>query len=581
MQSKARSQSIRQAALFVAALFAGSGLAGCGGGGSASSLTPPAIGGPGSQGHSTMLTLRLDAPVQSSAVSRAKPKYLSPAMQSLVYVITGPGASTAVVGSGAINLTLGSPACASTGTLQPLTCTAQVAVTLGSSGNYTFNVATYDAPQPSCTGTGGACSTAPCTPGATGAQACSGNALSSQDVVEPLTVGIANTVSLSLGGVVASVSVTPLAPGYLQGDAHGLKLWGPGAEQLSVEPRDADGNTIVGAGAPTIAVTSTSPKLGVTAAAAASPNTFTLKATTGGSPAIVTPGTVDIAVALTAPASGGSVPPAMTIVPVTIAHSIVYAADQVGGSVAVFLDGNTTTSATITSGVNVPEGIAVDAAGTLYVANSGNATVTKYPAGSTIPSATISNNIVYPLGMAVDGAGTLYVVNQNQNVQEYPFGSVLSSATISSGLSAPNGVALDSAGTLYVANEGGGGSITQYPAHSTSPSATVITNGLNYPIGVTVDSAGTVYVSNLGNLGAGFVTEYPAGSTSPSLTITSGINNPSGGLAVDAAGTLYVGNYNGSANITEYAAGSSVPLATKLNVLTVQYLAVVPASVQP
>lgn len=551
---------LRQISFLIAAGFVGSFLAGCGG---ATSASLPA-GPPGVQSHSMMLTLRLDAPAQSTQSSTQRtPQYLSPAMQSLVYVITGPGTSTTVIASGSVNLTPGSNYCTSSGALQPLTCTTQVPGTISSSGNYTFNVATYDAPQ-----------TAPCTPGASGASACSGKLLSDQDVAEPLTLGSANTVTLALGGVATGVTVTPLAPGYLQGDLHGLKFWGPTAQKLLVVAQDADGNDIVGPGAPSVAVTSASATLTVSAAGASAPNLFILAADTVSSSAgpIVQPGMVNLTVALTAPVSGGGSVPANTVVPATIAHSVIYVSSQ-GSPDAVlgYEDGNTTPSVTITNGVNTPNGVAVDGAGTLYAANYSNSTVTEYPVGRIVPSVTLAG-LSNPVGVAVNAAGTLFVAHAgNSQVTEYPAGSTSPSVTLTNGISNPRGAAVDAASTLYIANAGNS-TVTEYLAGSTAPSVTL--TGLNYPVDVAVDAAGTLYLVNNG----GTVTEYPAGSSSPSVTITNGLIRPLG-AAVDASGTLYIAN-NGNGTMTEYPAGSTSASVT-LNVTAPAYVAVVPASVQP
>ncbi len=567
---------MRFVAMAVAALFAASLLAGCGGAGTAPSIPP---GTPVVQGHSAMLTLRLDAPASAStSATRSKPKYLSPAMQSLVYVITGPGASTAVVGSGAVNLTPGAPACSSPGALQPFTCTAQVPVTLASTGSYTFNVATYDAVQAACTGTLGVCGTAPCTPGATGAQACSGKVLSDQDIAQTLTLGTANAVTLALGGVATSIAVSPLAAGYLQGDVHGLKLWGPGAQRLSVEARDADGNVIVGPGSPAVAVTASSAELGVTAAGAGAPNTFTLQAATSGSPAVVTPGTVDLTVALTAPASGGGSVPANTVIPVTIAHSIVYVSLHPGGGVEAFEDGNTSASYTIP--IFMPQGLAVDASGTLYAANDASG-VDIYPAGSATASMTIVTG--YPaLGIAIGANGALYVSDLSGNVHVYPAGSATASGTIAfagpTGFYAlTTGLTADPSGNVFEAVSSTIPVLTPtiYEIAAGSSSMNVMTSYSVHPSdfdGVAADSLGTLFLTD-----GSAVYDLPPGASSATNRNLNGLLLPDA-LAVDAAGTLYVADYIAQ-TVVVFPSGSSSPSQTiSLGTADPDGIAVVPAS---
>jgi DNA-binding beta-propeller fold protein YncE len=85
-----------------------------------------------------------------------------------------------------------------------------------------------------------------------------------------------------------------------------------------------------------------------------------------------------------------------------------------------------------------------------------------------------------------------------------------------------------------------------------------ITAGVIAPFGMAVDAQGTLYVVNQHGSGSapGTVTVYPAGSTTPSLTIAKGLNNPQG-VAVDANGNVYVTNRGPAPGIAVYAAGQT------------------------
>lgn len=521
---------------------------------------------------------------------RRSAHYLSPSTQSLVYVITGPSPATTVVGSGAVNLTIGSSYCSSSAS-QPLTCTAKVPVSIPSSGNYTFNVATYDATQ-SC-GNSGVCSTAPCTPGA--GTTCAGNVLSDQVLVTPLTIGGGNAVTLSLGGVATSVTVTPLKIGYLRGDVLGLKLYGTAGQQVAVVPRDADGNAIVGVGAPTIAVTiANTADVTVTPSHATGSGVFTL--TTGAT----TTGATTLSLQLTAPSDGGGVPSTNpTVVPIeTLPILLVAGLDCVVKAVTTTVNeavcGSLFHPMTIGAIATAPARSIrdIEAFGIDTALPGIDVFTVKYD--NTFTVAALNS----PAGIAVDRTNTLYIANNAATggfytVVEVPgFGGT--SAALSgadTGLNAPTGVALDAFDTLYVANAGTPNSITEYAYGSLNDAAPTNTisgglTGLSNPQGIAIDASGTIYVANED---ANTVTEYAAtasGNVAPIATI-SGLNAPVG-VAVDIGGAICVAN-SGSNTIAAYApgaTGNATPVASitgfgASSTGALGYLSVVPAAVQP
>ncbi|PYO70626.1 MAG: hypothetical protein DMD64_16905, partial [Gemmatimonadetes bacterium] len=102
-----------------------------------------------------------------------------------------------------------------------------------------------------------------------------------------------------------------------------------------------------------------------------------------------------------------------------------------GSSITVYAagaSGNATPTATIAggnTGLNFPNGVALDGAGNIYVVNefSGSAggpgTITVYAAGASgnvTPTATIAGGntgLSIANGIAVDGAGNIYVTSGN------------------------------------------------------------------------------------------------------------------------------------------------------------------------
>jgi streptogramin lyase len=140
------------------------------------------------------------------------------------------------------------------------TCTIEIDL---KPGKYTASFATYDAV--SCNGT--ACSIP------ASANELSGN----QDVSFTIKAATANVVKVTLDGVVASLALVPGSSASLSGNAASGYTISKclASESDRVYGVDADGNYIIGAGAPTIALTSSGSALAVSSPSPSSPNTFT------------------------------------------------------------------------------------------------------------------------------------------------------------------------------------------------------------------------------------------------------------------------------------------------------------------
>jgi serine/threonine-protein kinase len=214
------------------------------------------------------------------------------------------------------------------------------------------------------------------------------------------------------------------------------------------------------------------------------------------------------------------------------------------------------------TGLDLPQGVAVDSAGTLYVTDLGNNRVLKLPAGSATPTVLPFTGLNKPAGVAVDSGGTLYVGDdEHGRVLKLAAGSATPTVLPFTGLSAPDGVAVDLAGTLYVTAHFLG--VLKLAAGSATQDVLPFT-GLDLPLGVAVDSAGTLYVtdSSLNNR----VLKLPAGSATQEVLPFTGLNRPAG-VAVDAAGTLYVTD-NGNARVLKLPAGSATPTVLPFTDLT-------------
>lgn len=425
---------------------------------------------------------------------------------------------------------------------------------------YTATLATYDAVT--CAKT---CSIP------AGAHELSGD----QKVAFTVLKGARNVASFTLGGVPRGFAVTPIHPGFLKGDAHRLRLWGPALQRVSVLALDADGNAIVGAGAPAISAKSSSATLAVTQPAASTPNLVGLTAVTNGSPAVVTPGTVSLTLTATPAAHSGASPISLKL-PVTIAHSTLYVATSVS-KLDMYYDGSTTPNTYLYGANTLLDGprtqqLAVDGNGTIYVAqNETYGQILTFPAGSSgnvAPSGNLNgaSTLMDHAGGVAVGSGTIYVSNATPGLLEWGIGAsgtVAATGTVSgidTTLSNPLALALDANGTLYVANSNAN-SIIEFPFNSSGDAVpSVIISGANTnlssPAALTVDTDGTLYTAGAN----GAIEKFGPGASGDATpeAILSGANTTLPtyiyALAIDANGTIYTGG--GAPYLFEFAPGA-------------------------
>ncbi len=508
---------------FVFATLLTAGLAGCGGGGAGGSGPAAVIpGSPGlpSTGAAANAHVVISIPKTSASTGRV-PAYVSPATQSISVAIDG-GTPTVQ------NLSPSSPNCSSAGATYPLNCTVPVSAT---AGTHTLTFITYDQAN------------------------AAGNQLSANSISVSFVAGQNPAIPVVLAGVPASfqanpvtaISSTPIVGSITAGYQF---LMGASAKML-INALDADGNYIVGPGAPTIAasVTGATTGSGITIAPAGggNPNLFTLASTGAGSATL----------ALSATPAASLAGSALTA---TIRLSAAALVTTVAGKAGVrgLVDG-TGTSAEFSS----PNGDAYDSAnGDIYVVDS--CTVREVtPGNGSANSATVTTIAGSATCGDVDGSGT---------------GAKLNS---------PSGIAYDRANDyLYIAD---GCEIRQVtPGNGTANSGVVTTIAggtcgeadgtgtgaqLYYPDGIAYDAANQdLYVTDQctirqvtpgnGTLNSGIVTTIAGNSMmcggSADGTGTSATFDSLWGLAVDSAnGDLYVADYcsvrqvtigNGSAN---------------------------------
>ena len=203
------------------------------------------------------------------------------------------------------------------------------------------------------------------------------------------------------------------------------------------------------------------------------------------------------------------------------------------------------------TGLNVPLGVAVDAAGKVYVTDNNNNRVVALAAGSTTQTVLPFTGLNVPLGVAVDAAGKVYVTdNDNNRVVALAAGSTTQTVLPFTGLNHVAGVATDALGSVYVTDTDNN-RVVALAAGSTTQTVLPFSN-LTQPIWVTADTDRSIYVTYIGN---NRVAKLAAESNTQTELPFTDLNHPSG-VAVDAAGSVYVVDRDNN-RVVALAPGSS------------------------
>ncbi len=208
------------------------------------------------------------------------------------------------------------------------------------------------------------------------------------------------------------------------------------------------------------------------------------------------------------------------------------------------------------TGLNDPDGIAVDTAGNLYVADAFNHRVLKLTADPETSIVMPFTGLHYPGKVAVDTAGNFYVIDGEFNqrrVVKLTAGSETPTELPFTGLGNNQSMAADSAGNLYVSDDHNE-RVLKLAAGSDTPTVLPFT-GVKIPEGVAVDTSGNVYVVDAHANGR--VLKLAAGSDTPTVLPFTGLKSPHG-VAVDAAGDVYVADEFNN-RVLKLAAGSGTP----------------------
>lgn len=189
-------------------------LAGCGGGHSGGTLPPTTVSSPKPASHAAVqFTMHWPSKTTTSA---RKPKYISPATQSVIIQIN----PTASPSPGPVTF-----ANISQATGNPPTSTLDINAPVGSDD---FVIQLYDAQQTA------------------GETAPNGNLVGQTEVTQTITAGQLNTINATIDGVAYGVSIAPVAnQPTAETTASGFDIVGAAPVTFQVNALDADGNVIV------------------------------------------------------------------------------------------------------------------------------------------------------------------------------------------------------------------------------------------------------------------------------------------------------------------------------------------------
>ncbi|OGU12706.1 MAG: hypothetical protein A2075_16850 [Geobacteraceae bacterium GWC2_58_44] len=265
------------------------------------------------------------------------------------------------------------------------------------------------------------------------------------------------------------------------------------------------------------------------------------------------------------------------------------------------------------SGLNYPDGLAVDRAGNLYIADRSNHRIRKVDAGTGIITTVAGNgtsgfsgdnvaateaSLAYPHGVAVDSAGNLYIADTaNYRIRKVTASSGIITTVAGNGtkqysgdngsateasLSQPYGVAVDSGGNLYIADPtdnrirkvtASTGVITTAAGNGrlsySGDNGAAIAASLNRPWDIAVDSGGNLYIADYYNsrirkvdAGTGIITTVAGsgswGYSGDNIAATSASLYYAHNVAVDSAGNLYLADGNRIRKVIE----SIIPVVT-------------------
>ena len=495
-----------------------------------SGASGPLPASPGAATNTASLaTIRLVIPKPSTTSSAHTPQYVSPSTTQMAIDIQQGGVSIPGYPQ-TIGLAPTSSGC--TSTLTNTLC--QITLSL-SPAAYTVNLSLEDA---------------------------AAHVLSTASAIPfTATAGATTTLNFTLSGVPHSIAISPGSLGVHGSQSTGFVLYGL-TGTFTATAVDADGNMIIGPGAPTFTenVVNGNGAFSIGAAIPTSPNQFQVFAPeVNGEGAIV-----GVTAQYTDATCAQPNATCTTNVAVTNDVQTLLVANSTLGTVSFYRQPYTGASTGSLSGMSSPQALAIDKIGNIFVADQNGNAVWEFSAlgfGSKI----LTGAGIAPSALAIDPSGNLAVAESGANQVTILTPPYTAAPTTITGVQGPQAVIFDHLRNLFVANTGDG-TVDEISPPYTSPTSPTI-SGLAQPWSLALDSVGNLFVGDV-NSGSSVVRQFSAPyTTSARAVISTGINR-AWALAVDASGNLFVANYIGN-TVTEYAPPySGAPIATISNGIT-------------
>ena len=221
-------------------------------------------------------------------------------------------------------------------------------------------------------------------------------------------------------------------------------------------------------------------------------------------------------------------------------------------------------SASFTTAVNGPTGLAIDSQNNVWVANFGDGSVTELN-NSGVPLGgsplTAFGTLQSPSSVAIDAAGNVWVTDNSASVvAKFDHNqNLLSGAGYSDdALLAPVRIAIDAQGRAWVAGNGNNGASLFNANGAGAASTPFLGGGLSMPTSVAIDGAGAAWLSN--GVASGGLTQIPTAAG----TATGGFGslNAPADVAIDASGNIWTAN-SGDDSVSKFI-GLGTPAVTPI-----------------
>jgi sugar lactone lactonase YvrE len=221
-------------------------------------------------------------------------------------------------------------------------------------------------------------------------------------------------------------------------------------------------------------------------------------------------------------------------------------------------------------GLDLPEGVAIDASGNVWIVNRGSGTLSEFNSSGTAISGGSGFFVTgddLSDGIVIDASGNFWADNEFSTISEVTSPGVGLGETPYSccDLYNPGGIAIDPSGNLWVVNWDYPGNTPAYDIVELSSSGSPISvnggytgGGIDYPAGIGSDGAGNIWVSNVqGPILSEFSPSGSAISPSTGYQTSQGYGN---GLAIDGSGNIWLSS-NINTDIVEFV-GAATPVVT-------------------